>query len=121
MLAFGKAARLYKKTAEETKPMFLMHARTSSIDRLAGPKDGASMIIDVKEQLSGEDVEIPTDLVVLLVGMEAREDSESVARLLSISRDKDGWFIESHPKLDPVATTTKASILPVRVIAEGHS
>jgi heterodisulfide reductase subunit A len=29
-----------------------------------------------------------------------------VAQLVNISRDKDGWFIESHPKLDPVATTT---------------
>jgi heterodisulfide reductase subunit A len=41
-----------------------------------------------------------------MVGMEAREDSEEVARLVNISRDKDGWFIESHPKLDPGATTT---------------
>jgi len=44
--------------------------------------------------------------VILMVGMEARKDSEAVARLVNISRDKDGWFIESHPKLDPVATTT---------------
>jgi heterodisulfide reductase subunit A len=51
-------------------------------------------------------VEVPADLVVLMVGMEAREDSEEVAHLVNISRDKDGWFIESHPKLDPVATTT---------------
>jgi heterodisulfide reductase subunit A len=29
-----------------------------------------------------------------------------MARLVNISQDKDGWFIESHPKLDPVATTT---------------
>jgi heterodisulfide reductase subunit A len=38
--------------------------------------------------------------------MEAREDADGVGRLVNISRDKDGWFIESHPKLDPVATTT---------------
>jgi len=25
---------------------------------------------------------------------------------VNISQDKEGWFIESHPKLDPVATTT---------------
>jgi heterodisulfide reductase subunit A len=25
---------------------------------------------------------------------------------VNISQDKDGWVIESHPKLDPVATTT---------------
>ena len=64
------------------------------------------MIIKLKEQLSGEDLEIPSDLVVLLVGMEAREDADKWRRLVNISRDKDGWFIESHPKLDPVATTT---------------
>ena len=64
------------------------------------------MLIEVNEQLSGETIEIPADLVVLMVGMEAREDSEEVAHLVNISRDKDGWFIESHPKLDPVATTT---------------
>jgi heterodisulfide reductase subunit A len=39
--------------------------------------------------------------------MEARSDSGEVARLVNISQDKDGWFIESHPKLDPVATTTE--------------
>ena len=64
------------------------------------------MLIEVNETLSGENIEIPADLVVLMVGMEAREDSDEVARLVNISRDKDGWFIESHPKLDPVATTT---------------
>jgi heterodisulfide reductase subunit A len=41
-----------------------------------------------------------------MVGMEARSDSGAVARLVNISQDKDGWFMESHPKLDPVATTT---------------
>jgi heterodisulfide reductase subunit A len=49
---------------------------------------------------------MPADLVVLMVGMEPREDSKQVARSVNISRDKAGWFIESHPKLDPVATTT---------------
>jgi heterodisulfide reductase subunit A len=29
-----------------------------------------------------------------------------VAQIANISRDKEGWFIESHPKLDPVATPT---------------
>ena len=64
------------------------------------------MLIEVDEKLSGERIEIPADLVILMVGMEARPDSGEVARLVNISADKDGWFIESHPKLDPVATTT---------------
>jgi heterodisulfide reductase subunit A len=64
------------------------------------------MLIEVDEKLSGERIEIPADLVILMVGMEARADASEVARTVNISHDKDGWFIESHPKLDPVATTT---------------
>ena len=64
------------------------------------------MLVSFREQLSGEDVEMPADLVVLMVAMEPREDSEHVAHVANISRDREGWFIESHPKLDPVATTT---------------
>ena len=41
-----------------------------------------------------------------MVGMEARDDAHEVAHMANISQDKDGWFIESHPKLEPVATTT---------------
>ena len=108
MHAFGKGCEdFYKKTGEDTQSMFLMYAKKQPPTvRMAGPKDDSSMIISVREQLSGEDLEIPSDLVVLMVGMEAREDADKVGRMVSISRDKDGWFIESHPKLDPVATTT---------------
>jgi heterodisulfide reductase subunit A len=64
------------------------------------------MLITVDEQLSGETIELPADLIILMVGMETREDAAEIAHLVNISQDKDGWFIESHPKLDPVATTT---------------
>jgi heterodisulfide reductase subunit A len=74
--------------------------------RRADPGDDCEMLITVDEQLSGETIELPADLIILMVGMEPREDAEAVTHLVNISQDKDGWFIESHPKLDPVATTT---------------
>ncbi|MDC0359043.1 4Fe-4S binding protein, partial [Oligoflexia bacterium] len=60
----------------------------------------------LNEQLCGEAIEVPVDLVILAVGMEAREDADHVAHLVGASRDKAGFLIEKHPKLDPVATTT---------------
>ena len=36
--------------------------------------------------------------------LQPRADASDVARLLSISRSADGFFLEKHPKLDPVAT-----------------
>ena len=107
MHAFGKGCEDFYRKSSEVKTMFLMYEKNHPPRiREAGPDDDCGMFIWVKEQLSGEEIEIPADLVILMVGMEPREDSEHVAHLVNISRDKDGWFIESHPKLDPVATTT---------------
>jgi heterodisulfide reductase subunit A len=107
MHAFGKGHEDFYRRSSEVKTLFLMYEKNDyPVVRLAEATDDCEMLIEVNERLSGETVEIPADLVVLMVGMEAREDARDIARLVNISCDKDGWFIESHPKLDPVATTT---------------
>jgi heterodisulfide reductase subunit A len=107
MHAFGKGCEDFYKRGSEAKTLFLMYGKNDHpVIRRAPAGDACDMLIEVDEQLSGERIEIPADLVILMVGMEAREDASAVARLVNISQDKDGWFIESHPKLDPVATTT---------------
>jgi heterodisulfide reductase subunit A len=107
MHAFGKGHEDFYRRSSEAKTLFLMYEKNDRpVIRRASPKDDCEMLIEVSEKLSGELIEISADLVVLMVGMEAREDSAEVAHLVNISRDKDGWFIESHPKLEPVATTT---------------
>jgi len=107
MHAFGKGHEDFYRRSSEAKTLFLMYEKNERpVIRRAGPKDKCEMLIEVNEKLSGETIEIPADLIILMVGMEAREDSGEVARLVNISQDKEGWFIESHPKLEPVATTT---------------
>ncbi|MHB8078637.1 MAG: CoB--CoM heterodisulfide reductase iron-sulfur subunit A family protein [Candidatus Krumholzibacteriia bacterium] len=107
MHAFGKGCEDFYRRSAEIKTIFMMYRKGTSPEiRDAGPKYDCGMLIRVHDELSGEEVDIPADLVVLMVGMEARPDAGRVARLVNISQDKDGWFIESHPKLDPVATTT---------------
>jgi len=107
MHAFGKGHEDFYTHTSEVKTLFLMYEKNDRpVIRRAGPKDNCEMLIEVNEKLSGELIEIPADLIILMIGMEAREDSSEIARLVNISQDKDGWFMESHPKLDPVATTT---------------
>jgi len=107
MHAFGKGHEDFYRRSSEAKTLFLMYEKDDRpVIHKASPKDDCEMLIEVNEKLSGEQIEIPADLVVLMVGMEAREDSHEIARLVNISQDKEGWFIESHPKLEPVATTT---------------
>jgi heterodisulfide reductase subunit A len=107
MHAFGKGHEDFYSQSSQAKTLFLMYDKENRpIIHKAGPKDDCDMLIEVHEKLSGEHIEIPADLIVLMVGMEARDDASEIAHLTNISQDKDGWFIESHPKLEPVATTT---------------
>jgi len=107
MHAFGKGHEDFYRRSSEAKTLFLMYEKGDRpVIHKASPKDDCEMLIEVNEKLSGELIEIPADLIILMVGMEAREDSHEIARIVNISQDKDGWFIESHPKLEPVATTT---------------
>ena len=70
------------------------------------PEEEGHLIAQVEDTLTGVVRRIPLDMVVLAVGMEPREDADEVARVFKISRSADGFFLEKHPKLDPVATMT---------------
>jgi heterodisulfide reductase subunit A len=46
------------------------------------------------------------DMVILSVGIKPHKDAENLQRLLNLSTDTDGFYMEAHPKLRPVDTTT---------------
>jgi len=71
------------------------------------PGEEGKLIIQVEDTLVGRQRRIPVDMVVLSVGLEPRRDSQEVAKLFGISCSANGWIIEKHPKLDPVATMTE--------------
>jgi heterodisulfide reductase subunit A len=64
------------------------------------------LIVRCEDTLVGEYREVPVDMVVLCTALEARRDAKEVSRLFNVSTGADGWFIEAHPKLGPVSTTT---------------
>jgi heterodisulfide reductase subunit A len=71
------------------------------------PGEEGKLIIQVEDTLIGKQRRIPVDMVVLSAGLEARADAKEVAIKFGISCSADKWFIEKHPKLDPVATMTE--------------
>ena len=56
--------------------------------------------------LLGKHYRYTMDMVILSVGIRPRKDSEILQRLLNLSTDTDGFYMEAHPKLRPVDTTT---------------
>lgn len=69
-------------------------------------QEEGTLLIRCEDTLIGKFREIPVDMVVLCTALEPRHDAEQVARLFGLNRSPDGFFMERHPKLDPVATAT---------------
>ena len=76
-------------------------------DAARHPGEEGKLIIQAEDTLIGKQRRIPVDMVVLSAGLEPRHDAKAVARMFGLSCSSDGWLIERHPKLDPVATMTE--------------
>jgi heterodisulfide reductase subunit A len=73
--------------------------------------EGGKVIVEGQDTLSGEQVEVAADLVVLATAVVPAKGTEDLARILGVSTDKDGFFNEAHPKLRPVDTATAGVFL----------
>jgi heterodisulfide reductase subunit A len=71
--------------------------------------DDKRLGVRVYDHLLGRDVLIPTDLLVLVVGLTPTEDN--LAEQLKLSRSEDGFYMELHPKLGPVQTAVQGVFL----------
>lgn len=65
---------------------------------------GPHLVINCEDTLIGKFRKIPVDMVILCNALEPQQDVGSMSNLLSLSRSPDGFFLERHPKLDPVGT-----------------
>jgi heterodisulfide reductase subunit A len=97
--------RTFGKGAEE----FYDDARASGVRYRRGNvseiyRRGDRVVLEAEDTLLGRPVELEADLVVLAVGMEARDSASEISQLLKLPCSADGFFLEAHPKLRPVDT-----------------
>jgi len=100
MRTFGKGYEEFYNRVQEEGVHFIRGKGAE-----VAQKDGR-LVVKAEDTLLGEYREIPVDMVILNTALEPRPDAEKVAQILGISRSGDGFFLESHIKLDPVTTTT---------------
>jgi heterodisulfide reductase subunit A len=108
MRTFGKGCEEFYSDSSRRNILFLMFDQENNLPRIsqASQNDTCEMRISMHEKLSGEDIEVPADLVILMTGMEAQPDAKEIARYTGTSLCGNDFYMEKHPKLDPVATTT---------------
>jgi heterodisulfide reductase subunit A2 len=97
---YGKYELLYQQALEKGS----LYLRFDEDSPPSVNEQGGRLVVRVKDRLTGgEEVEIDSDLVVLVTGMIPRENA-GLIDVLKLPVGKDGFFNEVHPKLRPVET-----------------
>ncbi|NLE09623.1 MAG: CoB--CoM heterodisulfide reductase iron-sulfur subunit A family protein [Dehalococcoidales bacterium] len=104
MRCFGKGyEEFYKRIADEGTS-FIRGKVGKITDKAVSDDEKGKLIVIVEDTLLGSIVRVPVDMVVLCTALEPRKDVADVARVFGINRSSDGFFLERHPKLNPVST-----------------
>jgi len=100
----------YKRLCEEGT-RFVRGKVAEITDMAEDDEEEGKLIVRAEDTLLGETLRVPVDMVILSPAMKARKDSDDLGRLFGVSRDSAGFFIEKHPKLGPVETTSDGIFL----------
>jgi len=103
---FGKGYEEFYNRLQEEGVNFIRGRAGEVTDIAEIPEEKGRLVVLCEDTLIGRQRRLPVDMVILSNALEPRADAGDMAKLFSISRSRDGFFMEKHPKLDPVATTT---------------
>jgi heterodisulfide reductase subunit A len=69
------------------------------------------LVVHAEDTLSAAMVEVPVEMVILCTAMEPRADANDISRIFGVTIGSDGFFLEEHPKLEPVSTASSGIFL----------
>ena len=98
MRAFGKGyEEFYERIKNED--IHIIRGRTAQVDQ-----NGSGLIIRTEDIEKGLLIEQKVDMVVLSVGIEPAEGASSLAKMLNLHQDINGWFSGKNYISDPTST-----------------
>jgi heterodisulfide reductase subunit A len=106
MRSFGKGYEDFYHRAEGHGVQFVRFEGDLQVEAR-----GAALAVLATDVYTGQGSETAVDMVILSTGMEAQPDQHAVGAIFGVSRSPDGFFLEKHPKLAPVETTTDGVFL----------
>jgi heterodisulfide reductase subunit A len=104
--AYKAYDEFYQRVLEEGT-LFVRGKVAEITDVPRRPDEDGHLIVQVEDTLAGKQRRIPVDMVILSTGLQPRHDAKETAKRFGLSCSSDGWFIEKHPKLDPISTMTE--------------
>lgn len=105
MRTFGKDyEEFYNRTRQ--KGINFYHGKVREISRRNG-----KLRVAWDENFYNQPDHVDVDMVVLATGFEPQSDTAKVASIFGVSRSRDGFFLERHPKLAPIETANEGVFL----------
>ena len=102
----GKGYEEFVQRAVEEDGVLYLRGKVSKIF-----EDKGKIKVWGVDTLTGKDIEIDADMVVLAMAIRPSQGAEELAKKLKIALDKDGFLAEAHPKLRPVESVTSGMFL----------
>jgi len=95
----------------EARKNGVIFIRYDEDDKPAVTSNGSALNIEVFDQTLRVPIEISADYVVLSAGIVPNEENDTIAKLLKVPLNSDGFFLEAHMKLRPVDFATDGVFL----------
>jgi len=99
LMTYGVTFEEYYRSAREAGVKFIRYTLDAP-PHICG--DERVKTVTVYDELMGENVELPTDLLVLTTPLVPPQDNESLSKMLKVPLGDGGFFLEAHIKLRPV-------------------
>jgi heterodisulfide reductase subunit A len=108
MRCFGEGyEEFYERLSTEDGIVFIRGKASQVTDRAQTEEEKGKLTVCVEDTLLGKFIRVPVDMVILCDALEPRADTEQTAKVFSIGRRADGFFMERHVKLDPISTLSE--------------
>jgi heterodisulfide reductase subunit A len=104
MRCYGKGFEEFYQRLSDEGVNFVRGKVAQVTDHAISDEENGKLVVVSEDTLLGRMVRIPVDMVILCPAMVPRADADEVAKRLLLSRSADGFFLERHPKLEPVGT-----------------
>lgn len=111
MRCFGKSYEEFYNRIQNEGINFIRGKVAKVTDEAITEEEKGKLVVLVEDTLLGSMLRVPVDMVILCIALEPRKDANEVARLFHLGRSADGFFLERHAKLDPVATMSEGILI----------
>ncbi|MEI6724989.1 MAG: CoB--CoM heterodisulfide reductase iron-sulfur subunit A family protein [Actinomycetes bacterium] len=106
MRCYGKGyEEFYRRLMDEG--VHMVRGRAAEVTDLAmSPEEEGRLVVKTEDTLLGIVRRIPADMVILSSGLSPAKDAKEVSQTFGFGCSGNGFFLERHPKLEPVSTVT---------------